>query len=466
MKKIVLIAMALLVNGVVLAQSPFIGPKDLQLYVDGKPFFVRGMVYAPEPRGFANDPNDANGGAYAGNWLSMTLTNPNGGGYYFKGAWICSPVEQYAKGDYKSPCWDDDLAGVLTGQDSWGENAKYNSVLQSKWKADLDAMQNLGVNTLRLYNVNSTGKSHTAFLQAATDHKMHVLFPVLTDYSANIDPNYLNAVTALVKETCPGGNLNPAILAYVVGNELTPIQNTQQKNRIIQSIDLIKKECPKALVTYAHNDVPTEWAIGSDGKSPLMEALGNKLDFFTINEYRNDDNGGISAYHDFFTKAILPFTKAYTKPVLIGETGEHQNNHFQLNWFNQEWKYILENSRANGNLGAVFFEYNDEPIKKFHNDKKEMNSNDAFMGIVTADWPALKDKGDFVDVPDIKKTQSYNGIPVFTDKDGTKVDFGALSKKGAGRYEMFDNDGKGIAGCSYKWSPDPDSISDECKKAK
>jgi hypothetical protein len=49
-----------------------------------------------------------------------------------------------------------------------------------------------------------------------------------------------------------------------------------------------------------------------------------------------------------------------------------------------------------------------------------------------------------IDPPDRFKTADYQGIPDYTD--GGYVIKHPGSEKGAGRYEMFVNDGKGIAG--------------------
>jgi hypothetical protein len=69
-------------------------------------------------------------------------------------------------------------------------------------------------------------------------------------------------------------------------------------------------------------------------------------------------------------------------------------------------------------------------------------------------------------VPNIPKRKGYQGIPVFKDTDGTVVNFGEASKKGAGRYDMFDNNGAGIGACNYKQGGTPEKISPACENAK
>lgn len=67
------------------------------------------------------------------------------------------------------------------------------------------------------------------------------------------------------------------------------------------------------------------------------------------------------------------------------------------------------------------------------------------MGIVSAVQPPLDRKGQAIDPPDRFKTADCQGIPDYTDGGYPIQNPG--SNKGAGRYEMFINDGKGIAGC-------------------
>lgn len=85
------------------------------------------------------------------------------------------------------------------------------------------------------------------------------------------------------------------------------------------------------------------------------------------------------------------------------------------------------------------------------------------MGIVSAGLSPLGKKGQAIVPPDRFNTADYHGIPDYTD--GGHVIRHPGSKKGAGRYEMFVNDGKGIAGCSFVGAPGAASIG-ACATAK
>jgi hypothetical protein len=425
--------------------KPYIG-EDLQLRVNGKAFFVRGMAYAPEPLGFP---------------ANAMQTKSQYGWNYSQGAWLCGPANQYAANDWQSPCADDDLFGTLAL--TTPANGAYNAAIQAKWERDLDAMKKMGVNTLRLYNVNPDGKNHLPFLDAVAKRNMYVIYPALSNYLAREAPGGFKKelVQAIVSETCPGKVQHPAILAYTAGNEITPVENQEDASRIRQTMEIVKATCPGALVTYAHNDNPPDWVMANNqnGQSVLMEKFP-LMDFLTVNIYRkNPNNGDIDAYYKLFYSDIKGVTEKYRKPFLIGETGEHQNDRFKPFWFNYEWQYVVANSTQVGNLGAVFFSYNDEPIKK----SRSGTSNDVYMGIVSAGLAPLNKKDQAIDPPDRFKTADYQGIPDYTD-GGYAIKHPG-SEKGAGRYEMFVNDGKGIAGCSFVGAPSPAGIG-ACATAK
>jgi hypothetical protein len=112
-----------------------------------------------------------------------------------------------------------------------------------------------------------------------------------------------------------------------------------------------------------------------------------------------------------------------------------------------------------GNLGAVYFEFNDEPLKK----QVSGVSNDACMGIVTANWPDARNMDALIEPPLIIKDASYKGIPTFNN--GTDHVRFAGSEKGLGRYEMFVNKAEGLQACSFKASPSPNAIHPNCLSA-
>lgn len=79
-----------------------------------------------------------------------------------------------------------------------------------------------------------------------------------------------------------------------------------------------------------------------------------------------------------------------------------------------------------------------------------------YVGIVSPGQPPLDRKDQAIDPPDRFRTADYHGIHDYTD-GGYPIQHPG-SNKGVGRYEMFINDGKGIAGCSFVGAPSPDRM--------
>lgn len=366
--------------------------ENFQLMVKGAPFLIKGMAYSPEPKGYPG--NDLEGSSPY-NWD------------YNKGAWMCMPANQYGTTDWQSPCSDDDFFGFLTIQSD--ANNKFNAVLKDKWDRELQEMKNIGVNTLRLYNINPAqieskfSKDHRAFLDVVHAKGMYVLYPILTDYLSHAEQYDKNKIIQAIKEVCG----HEAILAFTAGNELPEDSGTRA--RVNETVQLIHDTCPGSLVTYAMADDPSKWALNDQGISLLLAGPGKipDVDFITVNAgYRGDPNNPSNAYPDLFTK-VKALTEKYNKPFLIGEVGKHLNDNYSPNWFNSFWKMVLQKSKEAHNLGAIYFSFNDEPIKK----SVSGTSNDIKMGIVEAGTPRPDTKDSVEDPPSVRKPdfEMFNG---------------------------------------------------------
>jgi hypothetical protein len=443
-----------------------INPNTLELKVNDKPFFMRGMNYSPETRGWNTIPN-------GGTSNQFTSKGPQGQDHS-KGVWLCTLANEYAAVDYESSCRDNDLTGLLTGPTSYNLNTNYNEALKKRWERDLTRLQSIGVNTIRLYDVQAGKeegkllKNHKPFLDLALKKGIYVIFPALTDYVKNNDggPEGITvkaSVTNLVKETCG----HPAVIAYNVGNEFPHDAATFSK--VKQAISLTRQLCPNSLITYSTEDDPGYWAV-NDGKSRLLETLGNVagpnksntgIDFLLLNEYRNEANGGVAGPYPAMFAQMKKLAETYRVPVAIGETGEYDNQRFNPNWYNDEWKYILNNAKDNYVLGSLYFAYHDEPIKKGTLD------NQHFMGIVTAAWPSATTSFEsFADPDDVVKDKNYTGIPDFTDpipdpNTGLKTTIRyPNSKVGVGRFDMFSDTSR----CNYLTGQDLSPTTGPCAK--
>jgi hypothetical protein len=428
-----------------------------KLYVDGQAWFVDGMVYQPEPRGWytTNSQYDIKAGE--------------------GGAWLCTGAHVDNQNSWTSPCYDDDLTGLLPeGGD--GKNLQYNNALKQRWQLDLDDMQRMGVNTLRLYNINTYNKSHTAFLDNLDARKMKVIYPVLTTYASQQSPDTAKGIiTSIVQETCPSGRLHNAVLAYSIGNEFdeeilnNPNGNVAQNVHLAASI--VRSLCPSAKITYSAVDNPAQWNLNANGKSPIVEAIGaNNVDIISVNSgYRGDASNPASAgsYNQMFDQ-ITALTQKYSKPFLISEMGAHDNetDGFNPHWWNYVWGIVVSRSQQANNMGVVYFEYNDEPLKKTL--AFTQSNNDAYMGVTTGQWPVQgADPHDYSqtgNLANVQKTANYQGIPNYLTDDNRTIAYPG-SNHGAGRYEMFVSDNQGINACNYKYSPNPFQIESTCTTA-
>ena len=270
-----------------------IDSKTLQLNVAGSPYFIRGIGYSPEPRGFTNNSlSTQNATWHYGNpgFIFGGKVPSNN----YTGAWICGPANEYSSSyanlNWQSACQDNDLTSQISFS-STDDNA-YNSAIQQLWKRDLDDMQSLGINTIRLYDVQSglsnnqvLFKTHSAFLSTAQTHNIKVVFPLLPVYNVTtyVDNNQISTAvqlaTNLVNETCPNGVLNQAILAYNLGNEIITSDDSLGKNSVRYDamkriIEMVNNKCPGALKTYATIDEPDLWGYENNASS-LLDSLGN-----------------------------------------------------------------------------------------------------------------------------------------------------------------------------------------------
>lgn len=394
MKKYALGLAALVMSGAVMASQDMPKIVNKQLLVDGKPFVVKGMVYAPESLGFP------------GNKLTGSTQH---GWAFSKGAWMCSQANQYDANDWtKSACEDSDMFGVMKIKSAANQN--YNDAVRQQWTYDFKNLKDMGVNTIRLYNINPTGRIHTDFLDQAANNGIYVLYPVLTDWMSKPENFNNTKVVDAIKEVCG----KKAILGFMVGNEFPiadKVAGPARLKNITQAIADVRQYCPGALVSYAAEDNPSLWAV-RNGESDLMKLIPD-VDFVTVNAgYRGDASTPSNDYMNLFKDAKELGIK-YNKPLLVGEVGvyDFQDSTFNRKWFNYFWKLMVEHMKDSNVMGAVYFEYNDEPIGKTLSGA----ANDAHMGVTASAVPVDKNgkevsKSDFGASKNILKDSNYTGI--------------------------------------------------------
>eukprot|EP01119_Soliformovum_irregulare_P023152 TRINITY_DN804_c0_g1_i1.p1 TRINITY_DN804_c0_g1~~TRINITY_DN804_c0_g1_i1.p1 ORF type:complete len:542 (-),score=116.29 TRINITY_DN804_c0_g1_i1:57-1682(-) len=333
--------------------------QNLKLFDGNTEFFIKGMCYSPAPLGFSN--------------MSAAYTG---------GVGLCSDRQQYAPGRTDvvttSACaYDDFFDGSVYA------NGPAGPWFKALWDRDFPVMQQLGVNTIRIYHTNpitkaavaenptiyttpGLGVDHIPFMDQAAASGFKVIFPMYAEQAflseANI-PTLEAYIRYLVDEV---GN-HSALLMWQVGNELPIFGPTAQPGLV----DLLNH-----LFDYTRNYTLTRW----NRIVPVSNALVDyppayngltedmHVDVLTTNAgYRGPD------YSNLWTGSTDPNVQfygmqrlscAYNKPVFIGEIGQHSTDGFvnQYDWFTRNWKSLMDNI-ANGAIGGAFFEYSNEMWK-------------------------------------------------------------------------------------------------------
>jgi hypothetical protein len=347
--------------------------KNLKLFVDGKEFVVKGMAYNPAPLGILDMKNEYDGTGY------------------------CS-AKKTVFGEYKSACFGSDYFDGVTAEANrvpagpLGSNGKPEPFWQKVWERDLKIMQKMGVNTIRIYNMNLLTKTffemypneykvtdknmaaiHSTFFDMCHKYGFKVMAPIVTDQSF-----ITNTAEDLVKkhieaEITELGN-HPALLMWIVGNEL-PLYTDKNLLALVNKYMGVVRTRQQALwnrripVSHAVMDLPVQYSY-------MMQNLD--VDIFVTN----------AGYRDVYMEPLwdgegefpgfTALSKQYNKALLIGEMGMHQNGdeitQARPDWFNQQWKIVV-NRTQDGCVGAVFFEYSDESQKG-----STENTMDAHMG--------------------------------------------------------------------------------------
>lgn len=358
----------------------------------------------------------------------------------FGGAGLCSP-KMTAHGEWRSACWDSDYFDgsndperETEGPDEW---------FSSLWERDFPVMKDLGVNTIRIYNINPTtrkasqellsqgwndivkpyGKDHVPFLDYAYQHGLKVIYPLVSDESAlTLDPRDL--LEQKMKNIIDEVGYHPAILMWAIGNELS--LEDPEKVDLLQTVnemaDLAREYTLQRFnrilpITHCTVDLPESYQY-------LVDNLN--VDVFCSNAgYRSD------SLTDLYTgnpSRGFPGWKKLSeesgKPLLIGEIGwlSINNTAYKENpgWFNNVWKEVIEHI-DDGCIGGIFFEYSDEKYKKSGPDQKQ-------LGVVTLvpyekDGKSTEEDENFL-YPDIvvKKDYIYDSIKNGT-VDGVPINF-------------------------------------------
>ncbi len=345
--------------------------RDWQLLVDGKPFIIKGITYAPTRVGESPDEGTLS------NWMNQD-TNNNG--------LIDGPFE----------AWVDENRNNLKDED---EEAV----------GDFELMRQMGINCIRLYH--QPYKPNKELLRKLyKDYGIMVIMGDFlgkytigsgaewaegTDYSnPQHQENMLKAVSEMVEEFKD----EPYILMWLLGNEN------------VYGVACNADKDPVSFCKFLNKTA--KFIKELDPTRPVAVAWGDVLYLNIFAEYCPDvDIFGTNAYRGKYGFGFLwsEVKDLVDKPVMITEYGapayaqgysQEEAEDFQAEYHQSSWLDIEENMAGKGvgnALGGIVFEWLDEWWKAYeptYHDKKGLFSGPFLDGYMHEEWLGLCSQGD------------------------------------------------------------------------
>ncbi len=378
-----------------------------QLRVDGKPYLVKAMAYAPTPIG--KSPNDGN---YDPNnaWMTMDL---NGNGK------IDAPFDSWVdtnKNNVQDP--DEPVVG------------------------DFRLFKEMGVNTLRLYH-HAANKE--LLKQLYNDYGIRVIMGDMlgmyaagsgagwyegTDYT---NPKHLENMRESVRKMVEEHKDEPYVLMWMLGNESNygevgdpdPKSNkaglgSRAKSQpeahygfVNEVAGMIKSMDPSRLVGFSNGEVVT---------IDILAKSSHNIDIFGCNAYRGSAGFGQSFWSDVqktLDKPVL-FTEYGCPAYFAGKDQDYAETR-QLEYHKGNWEDLLYNTAGSGYgnaIGGVIFEFVDEWWKSGLPPKFKPDEQDTVGDFVAAfpdgwmheEWLGVTSQGDGSQSPymrQLRKTYDY-----------------------------------------------------------
>ena len=362
-----------------------------QMRVDGKPFMVKAVAYAPSPVG--RSPNDGN-------------FDPNND-------WMKADLDKNGKADGPFDAWVD-------------KNKNNKQDPDEKPVGDFQLMKEMGVNTIRLYHHSA---SKELLRKLYKDYGINIIMGDMlgmyaagsgagwyegTDYTnPKHKENMKNSVRKMVEEYKD----EPYVILWMLGNESNygevgdpdpksnkaglgsnakkqPVEHYQFVNEVA---GMIKSMDPTRPVGFSNGEVIT---------IDILSKHSDNIDIFGANVYRGSFGFGTSFWEDvrhFMDKPAL-FTE-YGCPAFCSGKDQDYAEEKQMEYHRGNWEDIVYNSAGSGMgnaIGGVVFEYVDEWWKsglppKFSPSEHETigDFSAAFPdGWMHEEWLGLTSQGD------------------------------------------------------------------------
>lgn len=204
----------------------------------------------------------------------------------------------------------------------------YGDFFTPFWKdiysRDLQRMREMGVNTIRVYttspfaepwNPASAKQSHTSFLDLCYENGIYVwvTHPIAAGAFRDPNPKVKEAIAIGVEQLCKDVKDHPAVIGFVIGNEInngTDRQDPKWWAWLNELGTIAKSIAPDKLTMACFVDDAMDtvrFAHSAGGGVPM-------LDVFGINSYRGTRTMG-------FDNLFSTFADATTRPLMITEFG-------------------------------------------------------------------------------------------------------------------------------------------------
>lgn len=327
--------------------------KHWQLFVDNKPFIVKGCAYEPTMVGQSPDKGTLQ------DWMTMD-TNRNG--------IPDTPFETFVD-----------------------ENENNQQDADETTVGDFQLMQNMGVNTIRIYH-HTQHNPDDAKKILRTLYKKHGIMTMMgdclgmyalgsnalwyegTDYT---NPLHCKNMMASVEKMVLAYKDEPFLLMWILGNEnvygTVGIENkvggTGCKGGAQAAAYFTFVEKAAKRIKELDPNHPIAIANGDTLHFDLCAQYCPSIDIFGCNAYRGSDGFGISFWDEIANTYSIPvLITEYGCPAFHSSKDEKTAANFQRIYHQNAWEDIVNNTAGKGRgiaIGGIIFEWLDEWWKAY-----------------------------------------------------------------------------------------------------
>ncbi len=299
----------------------------------------------------------------------------------------------------------------------------------SPWLDDGELMEEMGVNTIRIYYTGKKPEDCKKFIR-----QMYRLFSIFTVFPLEVNitsidftsEELINELEEKITKKVEEYKDTSGILLYLLGNEidyyftddkaywatremegLTPFARAKERARLV--FEVLDKIAGKIKEIDPYH--PVGISLGTLNYIILADKICTNIDFIGLNQYVGKR---------FYT--LWYYTRKLKKPVLITEFGydaydskkEREDEDTQAEFLTSMWKDIIKHSYKNKRgvcLGGIIFEWNDEWWKYAYGDPSEHNIEGSWNNPAWKDFTGYK----------FNVQEEWFGLVKFVTNDGKYI---------------------------------------------